>query len=235
MSARASKRLLAALDTDEAPPADTRPVELERLVAVSEDVLTTIRDVFAGTDLLNDEVMVRAVIETRHEVEHSWGNAKRSFIEIGRSLNRLDRMMRTRAERQALKTGFEQLFPVSESIASQFRAVALAIDDGRLPEDACPASYSAAYQAALLEPHELEAARSRGLISPTTSRSALIAFRKQLAAPNLSQVDVGALRAEARRLDARLERLREEIAGIEARKIEIARILDADPDRSDAH
>ena len=49
MSARASKRLLAALDTDKAPPADTRPAELERLVAVSEDVLTTIRDVFAGT------------------------------------------------------------------------------------------------------------------------------------------------------------------------------------------
>ena len=38
-------------------------------------------------------------------------------------------MMRTRAERQALKAGFERLFPVSESIASQFRAVALAIPD----------------------------------------------------------------------------------------------------------
>lgn len=227
MSARASKRLLAALDTDEAPPTDTRPAELERLVTVSEDVLTTIREVFAGTNLPEDKVMIRAVVETQNEIEHSWGNAKRSFIEIGRSLNRLDSMMRTKAERHALKAGFERLFPVSESIASQFRAVAAAIADGRLPEDACPASYSAAYQAALLEPHEMEVARSRGLISPSTSRSALIAFRKQIASPKLTQVDVGALRAEARRLDARLERLREEMEGIEARKAEIVRLLDA--------
>ena len=225
MNARASRRLLEALDTDEAPPADLRPAELDRLVTVSADVVETIREVFAGTSVAEDDTLVHAVIETRHEVDHAWSNAKQSFIQIGRSLNRLDGMMRTKAERQALKAGFERLFPMSESIASQFRAVAAAIDSGRLPEDACPASYSAAYQVALLQPHELDAARTPGLIAPTTSRAALNAFRKQLAAPALAQVDVASLRAEARRIDARLDRLAEERRTLEVRRAEIVRLL----------
>lgn len=226
MNARASRRLLEALDTDEAPPADLRPAELDRLVTISADVVETIREVFAGTSVAEDDTLVHAVIETRHEVDHAWSNAKQSFIQIGRSLNRLDGMMRTRAERQALKAGFERLFPLSESIASQFRAIAAAIDSGRLPQDACPASYSAAYQAALLEPHELDAARARGLIAPTTSRAALIAFRKQLVAPCLAQVDVASLQAEARRIDAKLDRLAEEQRTLKVRRAEIARLLD---------
>jgi hypothetical protein len=222
---RASKRLLAALDTDEAPPADERPAEFGRLSTVAEDVVETVRDVFAGTKVADDEGMVRAIVETRHEVEHAWNSAKQSFIQIGRALNRLDGMMRTRTEQQALKLGFERLFPLSDSIASQFRSVAAAIDDGRLPEYACPASYSAAYQVTLLKPHELDAAWARGLIAPTTSRSAMIAFRKQLAAPQLAQVDVAALSAEARRVAARIERLHEELRALEARKAEIERLL----------
>jgi hypothetical protein len=228
MSARASRRLLAALDTDEAPPADLRPQQVERLVAASADVVEVMRDVFRGTSLLDDETMVRAVVETRHEVEHAWTSARASFVQIGRSLNRLDGMMRTKAERQALKVGFERLFPLSESIASQFRAVARAIDDGRLPEETCPASYSAAYQLALLEPTELDAARRAGLVSTTTSRATLIAFRKQLAAPVLAQVNVAALRAEMRRIDGRLERLAEEQQMLTSRRAEIARLLSAE-------
>lgn len=228
MSARASKRLLAALDTDEAPPADTRPVEFERLVAVGADVVEAVREVFAGTALSEDEAMVRAVVEVRHEVEHAWNRAKHSFIAIGRALNRLDAMMRTKAERAALKAGFERLFPLSEPIASQFRRVAEAIDSGRLPEKQCPASYSAAYQLALLAPGELDAARRRGLVAPTTSRSALIAFRREIAALSVAQVDVAGLLAERRRIDARLVRLRDEIDDLKARRDEIARVLGED-------
>lgn len=228
MSARASKRLLAALDTDEAPPADTRPVEFERLVTIGADVVEAVREVFAGTALSEDEAMVRAVVETRHEVEHAWNRAKYSFIAIGRALNRLDAMMRTRAERAALKAGFERLFPLSEPIASQFRRVAEAIDSGRLPEKQCPASYSAAYQLALLAPGELDAARGRGLVAPTTSRSALIAFRREIAASSVAQVDVAGLLAERRRIDARLVRLRDEIEGLKVRRDEIARVLGED-------
>ena len=225
MSAQASKRLLAALDTDEAPPADTRPIEFDRLVTVSADVVETVREVFAGTALPEDEAMVRAVVETRHEVEHAWNRAKHSFITIGRALNHLDAMMRTKSERAALRAGFERLFPLSEPIASQFRRVAEAIDSGRLPEDQCPASYSAAYQLALLEPDELNAARGRGLVTPTATRSALIAFRREITAPSVTHVDVAGLMAERRRIDARLARLRDEIKELETRRDEIARVL----------
>lgn len=225
MSARASKRLLAALDTDEAPPADIRPIEFERLTTLSADMARTVREVFAGTDLPENETMVRAVVETRHEIEHAWTRAKHSFITIGRALNRLDAMMRTKSERTALKAGFERLFPLSEPIASQFRRVAEAIDSGRLPEGQCPASYSAAYQLALLEPDELDAARGRGLVAPTTSRSALIAFRREIAVPSVAQVDVAGLMTERRRIDVRLARLRNELENLEARRNEITRVL----------
>ena len=228
MNARASKRLLAALDTDRVPPADTRPVEFERLVTVSADLVDAVREIFAGTALPEDDAMVRAVIETRHEVEHAWNQAKYSFIIIGRALNRLNAMMRTKPERVALKIGFERLFPLSEPIASQFRRVADAIDSGRLSEDQCPASYSAAYQLALLEPDELNVARGQGLVASTTSRSALIAFRREIAKSSVVRVDVAGLMSERRRIDARLVRLQDETRDLGARREEIMRMLGGD-------
>jgi hypothetical protein len=62
VNARASRRLLEALDTDEAPPADLRPAELDRLVTISADVVDTIREVFAGTPVAEDDTLVHAVI-----------------------------------------------------------------------------------------------------------------------------------------------------------------------------
>jgi hypothetical protein len=231
VSARASRKLLAALTTDEdQPPSDHRAEHFEKLLTVNADVMSTIREVFAGTTLPDDQAMVGAVVETHNEVVHSWANAKRSFIEIGRSLNRLDSMLRTKAERTALKAGFEKLFPLSEAIASQFRKVAEAIDSGRIAEEACPASYSAAYQLALLEAHELEAARGKGLIGPGTSRSALIAFRKQMAV-GVATVDVPSLMAEHRRIDARMRRMQEELRSLAERKAEIERLLQ--PERAE--
>jgi hypothetical protein len=79
-----------------------------------------------------------------------------------------------------------------------------------------------------LEPTELDAARRAGLVSTTTSRATLIAFRKQLAGPVLAQVDVAALRAEMRRIDGRLERLAEEQQMLTNRRAEIARVLSAE-------
>jgi len=228
VNARASKRLLAALDTDNTPAADTRPIEFERLVNVSADLAGTVREVFAGTALPENDAMVRAVVETRHEVEHAWNQARSSFIIIGRALNRLNATMRTRSERVALKANFERLFPLSEPIASQFRRVADAIDSGLLSEDQCPASYSAAYQLTLLEPDELNAARGQGLVAPTTSRSALIAFRREIAMSSEVRVDVTGLMAERRRIDARLVQLQKEIQDLGARRDEIARVLGKD-------
>ena len=168
---KVSLNKLRNLTTDEQPTADARPAQVDRLLHVSDDVMDTIQEVFAGTELLTDPAKLNAVLETRREVGAAWERAKSSFIEIGRALNRLDVHLRTKEERTALKAGFERLFPLSEPIASQFRKVAEMIDSGRVSADACPGSYSAAYQLALLEPKELETAQSRGLVAPTTSRS----------------------------------------------------------------
>ncbi len=220
---------LRTLTTDEQPAADTRPAQVEKLLHVSTDLMETIQQVFAGTDLLNDQARLTAVLETRREVEAAWGRAKASFIEIGRALNRLDGQMRAREERAALKAGFERLFPLSEPIASQFRKVADMIDSGRVSAEACPGSYSAAYQLALLDPHELETAQLQGLVAPTTSRSALIAFRREQQTGTGTKVDVPALLGELRRLRAARRRMLEELVGIRRRAGEIVRLLKDEP------
>jgi hypothetical protein len=220
---------LHSLTSDEdQPTADTRPAEIDKLLHVSGDLMDTINEVFAGTDVLADQAAVTAILETRREVETAWGRAKTAFIEVGRSLNRLDVRLPTREGRAALKAGFERLFPLSEPVASQFRRVAEMIDSGRVPVEACPGSYSAAYQLALLEPRELEAARSKGLVSANTSRSALIAFRKERSI-SVPQVDISGLLAEQRRLRATRRRLLEELLRTRKRFAEIARLLQETP------
>jgi hypothetical protein len=135
--------------------------------------------------------------------------------------------LRTKEERAALKAGFSRLFPVSEPIASQFRRVAAMIDSGRVPIDACPASYSAAYQLALLPPDGLAAAKEHGLIAPNTSRATLIAFRRSLTMQKPT-VDFAALMAEQRRILATRRRLLEELIQLRRRSKEISETLSSD-------
>jgi len=225
---KVSLNKLRNLTTDEQPTADARPAQVDRLLHVSDDVMDTIQEVFAGTELLTDPAKLNAVLETRREVGAAWERAKSSFIEIGRALNRLDVHLRTKEERTALKAGFERLFPLSEPIASQFRKVAEMIDSGRVSADACPGSYSAAYQLALLEPKELETAQSRGLVAPTTSRSVLIAFRREQLSASQVKIDVPALLGELRRLRARRKRMLDEMIKMRRRAMEIVQLLKND-------
>src|SRR4051812_34028983 len=106
MSAKLSARRFAALDSDEQPPADTRPVDLDKLIAVPGNVLDALSDVFAGTGLLDDQARVAQVLEARREIEASWGRAARSFVDVGRSLVRLDETLSV-SEKNALKVGCE--------------------------------------------------------------------------------------------------------------------------------
>ncbi len=228
---RMSKRAIAALTSDEATdPMDERPRALAQVTTLSGELLDTIQEVFAGTDLAADQERIAALLSTRSEIQQAWGAAAKGFVTVGRRLLDLDRMLRTEQEREALKVGCERLFPFSKTVASQLRAVARAVDAGVLSLESCPASYVAAYQITLLEPPELEEAWRRGLVAPRTTRAALIAFRKERAITAAQQIDVGALLAEQRRIQRRLAHLAEEQRTLEERLAQIDRITQATSD-----
>jgi hypothetical protein len=220
-----SLKRLHDIEADDLPTADSRPAELQALTTVTVEVMDAMSEVFAGTSLMKDEAKVRAVLDARRAVGSAWDRAARSFVEIGRALNALDAQLRSREEKARLKDGFEKLFPFSEPVASQFRRVAEMVDSGRVPETALPGSYSAAYQVALLQPEELEAARQQGLIAPNTSRAAVIAFRRarQIQSP---QVDLNALAAERRRIRETRKRLLRELLSLRSRSREIDQLLE---------
>lgn len=231
-SSRLSRKALDALDTDILSDesasliADTRPAQMERMMTVTEHELEAVREVFTGTKVIEDPSFIRSVLDTTRTVTNAWERAGRSFLEIGRALLALDRLLHTREERARLKAGFEKLFPFSDPIASQFRRVAEMVDAGRVPERLLPGSYSAAYQIALLEPDELQEAQRRGLISPRTSRSAVIAFRRERSRTSKDEVDLRALQAERNQLFERRRKMLDELVNMQKRLREIGQLLD---------
>ena len=226
-----SRRRLHEITTEEEPPGvalpDPRQKDIERLVTVDGEVLDTVREVFRGTALVDDPAKVRALLQARGQVAEAWANAKAAYLECGRALLAVDSVL-DGAEQDALRRGFGRLFPFSETVASQFRQIARAVDSGRIPLECCPGSYSTAYQLALLTPTQLEIARTRGLLRPDVSRHMVLAFRREVrtngGAPRES-INLPKLRAELRRIDAEVRRGLEALVALRRRRREIRAVL----------
>ncbi len=214
------------LDADASLTADRRPLVIDQMMVVPGELIDTIRDVFAGTRVPEDDDLVGAVLDTRRAVRQAWGRAGEATVEIGRALNALDTKLHRREERAQLKAGFERIFPFSDPIASQFRRVAEAVDSGRFSVADLPGSYSAAYQLALLANDELDEARRRGLIAPHTTRAAVLAFRRERAATRADRFDIKGLLAERRRLRDQRRELLQQLLIIRRRDREIGQLLD---------
>jgi hypothetical protein len=230
MSTLSRRKLREIAIEDDAPDAalpDPRQEDIERLVKVDGDVLDTVREVFHGTALVDDPAKVLALLQARGQVAEAWGNAKAAYLECGRALLAVDGALDD-AERDALRRGFSRLFPFSETVASQFRQIARAVDSGRIPLEACPGSYSTAYQLALLTPAQLEIARARGLLRSDVSRHLVLAFRREIrAVPSQvrESIDLPKLRAELRRIDAEVRRGLEALVALRRRRREIRAVL----------
>lgn len=224
-----SRRAMLQVDTDVelsgASPPDKRQGDMAPLVHVDETLLTTLQEVFAGTGLMADQRKVRAVITLRGQVDVAWQQTRDAFIEIGRALNEVDAIL-AEQERESLKRGFRKLFPFSETVASQFRVIARAVDAGYLARDALPGSYGTAYQMALLNNEQRQIAEKEGLIRPSVSRNALIEFRKlhEGVAPRTARgpdpvkmrAELGQLKRSEAKLAKTLERVRTRIQEIQA-------------------
>jgi hypothetical protein len=238
MSAAAGKRSKAALKAflaaEEDPATDVvvvdpRAAELRSLGAEDPAALQAIREVFAGTSLPDDQEKVRRILRTRSEIQKEWGDARDSFLAIGRALISLEAEL-TKAEFARLRHGTERLFPFSDATATQLRQIARAVDGGRIPATACPGSYGTAYQITLLSEPQLRVARERGLIRPDVTRREIMQLRREVPAdgaepPPPGRLDRVRLREERARLGERRARLAEELAMVERRITQIDELL----------
>jgi hypothetical protein len=238
MSAAAGKRSKAALkaflateddiETDLAI-IDPRAAQLRSLGAEDPAVLEMICEVFAGTSLPNDHEKIRRILRTRSEIQKEWGDARDSFLAIGRALIALENEL-TRAEFARLRHGTERLFPFSDATATQLRQIARAVIGGRIPAEACPGSYGTAYQITLLTEPQLRVARDRGLIRSDVTRREIMQLRREVPAdgaePLLAvRVDRAKLREERARLGERQVSLAQELAMVERRILQIDELL----------
>jgi len=229
---RASLKAFLAEDEEagaEVAVTDPRSAELRSLGSDDPAALETIREIFAGTSLPEDQDKVRRILRTRIEIQKEWGDARDSFLAIGRALISLENEL-TKAEFARLRHGTERLFPFSDATATQLRQIARAVDGGRIPAEACPGSYGTAYQITLLTEPQLRVARERGLIRPDVTRHEIMHLRREIAASGLEPEPVGRLdrarlREERSRLGERRGRLAEELAMVERRILQLDELL----------
>ncbi|GEN61593.1 hypothetical protein ANI02nite_34770 [Acetobacter nitrogenifigens DSM 23921 = NBRC 105050] len=220
-------RALRLMD-DENPVeiADGRSQDLASQVTISGEVVDVIKEVFAGTSVLNDQNKVSQILAARAEISEKWGQARDAFLSIGRSLLELENVL-SKSEYLRLRSGTERLFPFSDATATQFRQIARAVDTGKIPLEKCPGSYGTAYQITLLTDVQLQLANERGLIRPDVTRKEILSLRREVQ-PVMSpgnRVDVGTLREEKRRLTLRQNALEAELQEIRRRLTELTELV----------
>jgi hypothetical protein len=228
--------LKAFLDEDatalEMSTADPRADELRFLGTDDLTALEAIREIFAGTGLADDQEKVRRILRVRGEIQKEWGDARDSFLAIGRALLALEYAL-TKIEFARLRQGSERLFPFSDATATQLRQIARAVDGGRIPAEACPGSYGTAYQITLLTERQMTAARDRGLIRPDVTRREIIQLRREIGAVDTSKAEpipsgrmaLSHFRSERSHLVNRRSRIVEELSTIERRIAQLDLLL----------
>jgi hypothetical protein len=229
---RSSLKAFLAQDDDadaELEVADPRATDLRSLGAEDPDAIAAIRDVFAGTDLPNNEAKVRRILRARNEIQKEWSDARDSFLAIGRVLVALESEL-TRVEFARLRQSTTRLFPFSDATATQLRQIARAVDSGRIPSDSCPGSYGTAYQIALLTDRQMRIAHERGLIRANVTRREIMDLRREVSVVDIDEeqparVDKARLREERARLSERRGRVAAELAAIEHRLARLDELL----------
>lgn len=158
---------------------------------------------------LSDDAFARIASVVR-DVSRHFGNMRDEAVKVGR------RLLRLREEHPDV---FAALFrivdgrcamPFSPATASRMCAVARFVDEGKVPQDRLPLAYSAAYEIVRLDGEGLllEAERD-GLVSPRTSRSAVLSWKRSKRP--IARDPRRALLEEKTRLLERLTRIDEEL------------------------
>ncbi|TLU70719.1 hypothetical protein [Lichenicoccus roseus] len=211
---------------------DVRSNDLAQQIVVDPAVLEALREIFAGTEVIEDQVKIKRILDVRAEIQRNWSDARDAFLNIGRALLSLESTL-SKSEFQRLRSSNDRLFPFSDATATQFRQIARAVDSGRIPYEACPGSYGTAYQITLLDDDQLTIARDRGLLRSDVTRREISLLRSETKGSVFStgRLDKSQLQDERRRLNKREQQLLSELDTLRRRVAELERLLD--PSHSD--
>lgn len=146
--------------------------------------------------------------EVVSEIDKLWGEAQEKFLAIGRYLVQAKLRFHRSYEASILP-----LLPFGKGVAYQLRAIAVAVDEGRLLEDEMPRSYATAYQLVSLPPSQFDLARKENLVRRDVLRREVEAFRIRLRGSDPLQ-DRGTLQREKERLEAEAARIAGRLAEI---------------------
>jgi hypothetical protein len=155
----------------------------------------SIRDLSSETDVVD-------------EVAKLWREAQDKFLTIGRYLVRAKERFRGSYEAVILPQ-----LPFGKGVAYQLRAVAVAVDEGRLLEEEMPHSYATAYQLVSLPQSDFDLARKEHLVRPDVLRREVEAFRARVRSSSIERRTI--LLRELKRLKGEVSRAQIRIAELE--------------------
>ena len=144
-------------------------------------------------------------------IRQAWEGIEKRYLLIGRYLLQA---------KQKLEHGeyldlIERDLPFSRNNAYRMREVTEAIENGRLPADRLPNSFSILYEAATLNETEWQEAETRGIIHREVRRQEIISLKRELRAPAAKRTEV-------------LKRRREQIVTLQRKLAEELRQIDAE-------
>jgi len=147
------------------------------------------------------------------EIAQLWSTAQETFLDIGRLLDDAQRMLPP--------DGYVRLcgaLPFGKSARSQLLSAYRLIGARVLPDGVERAGYAAIYLCATLTEREREQAIREGVIGPSMQKHDIVAFRRRIRSKTdlndfnaAKRAELGRLRAERDRLDARIRALAAEL------------------------
>lgn len=217
MSKRVSRNALRVVDgDDDATLSDHRAQQYSALSAETEEARTVVKEML-GPDA--DRRLVEVLASARIEIRHAWVASAKSFLQIGRTLLRLE----AEVPRSVFDRFIDErrVLPFGRASATKMMSVARAVDLGRIQQERVP-PYTVAYELVTLPDHLLRLADEHGLVRPDVKRDEITAFKLAVRAdPPPTQIDVVVLRRERHRLQVKRQRYLEALQVIEQRLAEI--------------
>jgi len=195
--------------------ADERAEGFESAARTATEIEEAVRSSLRSAQIELPEEAFARITSVVRDVSRHFGNMRDEAVKVGR------RLLRLREEHAAVYAALFRIvdgrcaMPFSPATASRMCAVARFVDEGKVPQDRLPLAYSAAYEIVRLDDEGLlpEAERD-GLVSPRTSRSAVLTWKRgrRLVPDDPQRV---LLDEKARLLD-RLARIEGELRRLEA-------------------
>jgi hypothetical protein len=217
VSKRVSRNALRVVEgDDDTSLPDLRARQHSALSAETEEARAVVEDML-GPDA--DRRLIEILASARIEIRHAWVASAKSFLQIGRTLLRLEAEVPRGVFDQFIDE--RRVLPFGRASATKMMSVARAVDLGRIQQERVP-PYTVAYELVTLPDHLLRLADERGLVRPDVKRDEITAFKLAARADVApARIDVVVLRRERHRLQVRRQRYLEALQAIEQRLAEI--------------